>query len=35
MPKPLRQAMMLRRNTETLRRLAYVAEGRAIGSPGE
>ncbi|HYI53169.1 MAG TPA: SRPBCC family protein [Microlunatus sp.] len=35
MPKPLRQGMILRRNTETLRRLAYVAEGRAIGSPRE
>jgi uncharacterized protein YndB with AHSA1/START domain len=29
LPKPLRQAMMVARNTETLRRLAFVVEGRA------
>ena len=30
-PKPVRQALVLRRNTETLRRLAYLAEGRSTG----
>jgi hypothetical protein len=29
LPKPARQAVMLKRNTETLRRLAYLAEGQA------
>lgn len=29
LPKPVRQALMLKRNTETLRRLAFLAEGRA------
>lgn len=29
MPKPLRQAAIVKRNTETLRRLAYLAEGHA------
>jgi len=28
-PKPVRHAMMAVRNRETLRRLAYLAEGRA------
>ena len=29
MPKPVRQALILKRNTETLRRLAFLAEGHA------
>lgn len=29
LPKPVRQAAMVKRNTETLRRLAFLAEGRA------
>ena len=29
MPKPARQAAIVKRNTETLRRLAYLAEGHA------
>lgn len=33
LPKPLRQALMLKRNSETLRRLAFLAEGRSRGTP--
>ena len=29
LPKPLRQALMLKRNSETLRRLGFLAEGRS------
>lgn len=29
LPKPIRQALMLKRNTETLRRLAFLAEGQS------
>ena len=31
LPKPLRQALMLKRNKETLRRLGYLAERRRSG----
>lgn len=31
LPKPLRQALMVKRNSETLRRLAFLAEGHARG----
>ena len=31
MPKPLRQALILQRNNEALRRLGYLAEGRSAG----
>ena len=30
-PKPVRQALMLKRNSETLQRLAFVAEGQSQG----
>ena len=33
LPKPLRQALMLKRNSETLRRLAFLAEGRSPRTP--
>lgn len=33
LPKPMRQALMLKRNSETLRRLAFLAEGRSPGTP--